>query len=107
MCPLHYVICAEVLAQNICNHTGIQGFLLLPGANSYFKLTHYADDSTCFVKDTCSLQNLFYLLRKFERGTGAKVNLSKTEAMWLGAWSSRSDMPLGLSWVTKMKICGV
>ena len=104
--PLLYVICAEVLAQNIRNHTGIQGFLL-PGAHSYFKIRQYADDSTCFLKDTCSLQNLFYLLRKFERGTGAKLNLSKTEAMWLGAWRSRPDTPLGLSWVPKMKICGV
>ena len=104
--PLLYVICAEVLAQNIRNHTGIQGFLL-PGANSYFKIRQYADDSTCFVKDTYSLQNLFYLLRKFERGTGAKLNLSKTEAMWLGAWRSRTDTPLGLLWVMKMKVCGV
>ena len=104
--PLLYVICAEVLAQNIRNHNGIQGFLL-PGAHSYFKLRQYADDSTCFVKDTFSLHNLFYLLRKFERGTGAKLNLSKTEAMWLGAWRGRPDTPLGLSWVQKMKICGV
>ena len=36
-----------------------------------------------------------------------KLNQSKTEAMWLGAWCSRPDMPRGLSWVTKMKICGV
>ena len=104
--PLLYVICAEVLAQNIRNHNGIQGFLL-PGAHSYFKLRQYADDSTCFVKDTFSLHNLFYLLRKFERGTGAKLNLSKTKAMWLGAWRARPDTPLGLSWVQKMKICGV
>ena len=104
--PLLYVICAEVLAQNIHNHTGIQGFLL-PGANSYFIIREYADDSTCWVKDTFSLQNLFYLLGKYQRGTGAKLNLSKTEAMWLGAWHSRPDTPLGLSRVTKMKICSV
>ena len=82
--PLLYVICAEVLVQNVRNHTGIQGFLL-PGANSYLKIRQYADESTCFVKDTFLLQNLFYLLRKYARGTGAKLNLSKTEAMWLGA----------------------
>ena len=61
--PLLYVICAELLAQNVRNHTGIQGFLL-PGTNSYFKIRQYEADSTCFVKDTFSLQNLFYLLRK-------------------------------------------
>ena len=27
--------------------------------------------------------------------------------MWLGAWWSRSDEPLGLTWVKKMKVLGV
>ena len=27
--------------------------------------------------------------------------------MWLGAWSDRTDEPLGLTWVRKMKILGV
>ena len=27
--------------------------------------------------------------------------------IWLGAWRARPDTPLGLSWVQKMKICGV
>ena len=57
--PLLYVICAEVLAQNVRNNTGIQGFLL-PGANNYLKIRQYADDSTSFVKDTFLLQNLFF-----------------------------------------------
>ena len=27
--------------------------------------------------------------------------------MWLGAWRSRTDEPLGLTWVRKIKILGV
>jgi len=27
--------------------------------------------------------------------------------MWLGAWCACPDTPLGLTWVTKMKILGV
>ena len=27
--------------------------------------------------------------------------------MWLGAWKTREDEPLGLTWVKKMKILGV
>ena len=62
--PLLYVICAEVLEQTVRNHTGIQGFLL-PGANSYLKIRQYVGDSTCFVKDTFLLQNLFcYAIRE-------------------------------------------
>ena len=35
----------------------------------------------------------------YERGSRAKLNVSKTEAMWLGAWRSRADQPFGLTWV--------
>ena len=38
--------------------------------------------------------------------SGAKLNISKTEVMWLGAWRSRDDQPFGLTWVTKMKLLG-
>ena len=54
-----------------------------------------------------SLETLLSLIELYEKGTGAKLNKSKTEAMWLGAWRSRSDEPLGLTWVKKMKILGV
>lgn len=43
----------------------------------------------------------------YELGTGAKLNVSKTEAMWLGAWKDRADQPLGLTWVKKLKMLGV
>ena len=61
-----------------------------------------ADDTTAFLKELQSVSVYVY-----ERGTGAKLNLSKTDQMWLWAWRSRSDEPLGLKWVRKMKILGV
>ena len=105
--PLLYILCAEVLASNIQAENKIQGFLL-PGVRvQQFKMRQYADDSTCFVKDLYSLSVLFLILKRYEFGGGAKLNYSKTEAMWLGAWRSCPDKPLGLKWVTKMKILGV
>ena len=74
---------------------------------THFNIGQYADDSTFFVNDVSSLQKLFQLLRKYELGTGAKLNVNKTEAMWLGAWRTCTDTPLGLTWVNKMKILGV
>ena len=105
--PLLYILCAEVLACNIRAESKIQGFLLPGARGQQFKMRQYADDSTCFVKDLYSLSVLFSILRRYELGTGAKLNYSKTEAMWLGAWRSCPDRPLGLEWVTKMKILGV
>ena len=67
----------------------------------------YADDVFAVLKNLKSLETLLSLIELYEKGTGAKLNKSKTEAMWLGAWRSRSDEPLGLTWVKKMKILGV
>ena len=104
---LLYVLCVEVLAVQIRISPHIRGFLL-PGARGlHFKVRQYADDTTSFLKDFLSLTNLFNVISVYERGTGAKLNRSKTEAMWLGAWKSRTDEPLGLTWVKKMKILGV
>ena len=60
------------------------------------------------VKSVHSLAALARVINVYERGSGAKLNVSKTEAnRWLGAWRSRADQPFGLTWVTKMKILGV
>ena len=64
-------------------------------------------DTTSFVKTVRLLERLFDVIRLYEQGSGAKLNVSKTEAMWLGAWRSHVDKPLGLTWVKKMKILGV
>ena len=105
--PLLYILCVEVLAFLIRNSKNIRGFLL-PGAGSkQFKVRQYADDTTSFVKDYSSLVSLFDLIMIYEKGSGDKLNRSKSEAMWLGVWRSRTDEPLGLTWVRKMKILGV
>lgn len=105
--PMLYVLCVEVLACKIRAIPDIEGFLL-PGADGLqFKVSQYADDTTAFVKDEKSLFFLFNVIRDFERGSGAKLNMAKTEALWLGAWKDRTDKPLGLSWVNKMKILGI
>ena len=105
--PLLYILCVEVLACQIRNSPHIQGFLL-PGANGkQFMVRQYADDMTCFVKDLFSLTHLFKLISIYEKGSGAKLNRSKIEALWLGAWRECADEPFGLTWVRKMKIVGV
>lgn len=53
------------------------------------------------------LKHFFKVMKIYEQGSGAKLNVFKTEAMWLGVLRSRTYQPLGLSWVSKMKILGV
>ena len=42
-------------------------------------------------------------MRKHEKGSGVKLNTTKTEAMWLGRWRNNSDTPYG----PEMRILGV
>ena len=105
--PLLYVLCVEVLTCLIRNCHRVMGFLLPGASGKQFKVTQYADDTTSFVKDYSSLVCLLDLISIYEKGSGARLNRSKTEAMWLGAWRDRIDTPLGLTWVRKMKIVGV
>ena len=105
--PLLYILCVETLACKIKQCSEIEGFLLPGARGAQYKVGLYADDTTSFVKTVRSLERLFDVIRLYEQGSGAKLNVSKTEAMWLGAWRSRVDQPLGLTWVKKMKILGV
>ena len=105
--PLLYVLCVEVLATLIRSSPLITGFLLPDAKGLQFKVRQYTDDTTTFIKGIPSLIQLFNIISLYEKGSGAKLNRSKTEAMWLGEWKTREDEPLGLTWVKKMKILGV
>ena len=105
--PLLYVLVSEVLSTQIRSCPEIEGFLL-PGAGGLqFKVSQYADDATNFVKNERSLCHLLRVVDKYERGSGAKLNTTKSEALWLGRWRSNGASPFGLKWVTKMRILGV
>ena len=60
--------------------------------------TLYADDTTLFVKDLESVQELLEMLENFRRCSGLELNKSKTEAMWLGSWAGRKDKPFSFRW---------
>ena len=82
--PLLYILCVEVLACKIRASNDIEGFLLPGARGAQFKVCQYADDTTAFVKSEKSLLSLFKVISDFESGSGAKLNRSKTEALWLG-----------------------
>ena len=105
--PLLYLICVEVLACLIRNFKSIRGFILPGVKGKHFKVCQYGDDTTSFVKDYNSLVRLIELFSSYEKGSGAKLNRSKTEAMWLGAWHNPTNESLELTWVCKMKILGI
>ena len=107
-CPLSailYVIISEVLNMAINNDPFIKG-VVIEGLE--IKLSQYADDNSCFLIGDKSIFALFDLLNKFEKATGSKINISKTQALWLGENIGRTDKLLNLNWkITSITILGL
>ena len=107
-CPLSallYVLCAEVLGITIRNEPSIKGFHF---NNEEHKSSQYADDMYASVTDLISVDNLFFVLKKYEKATQSRVNSDKTEGLWVGNWKNKKEKPQGLKWNNKgVKTLGV
>lgn len=65
------------------------------------------DDTTAVLSDLNSANALFSLLEEFEKASGLKLNVKKTEAMWIGSLKSCEDQPFGVKWQTCIKFLRV
>ena len=106
--PLLYVLVSEVLAVNIRANPRIIG-LSVPGApQALSPISQYADDTSLIVTSDIAIAAIFEVYALFERGSGAKLNQSKSKGLWLGSWSGRTDPPVTLDWTSaKIKVLGV
>ena len=105
-CPLSgllFVLGIELLNLAIQTNSNIKGIKV---GDEEIKNTLDADDTTLFVKDLESVQELLEMLEKFRRCSGLELNKSKTEAMWLGSWAGRKDKPFGFRW-PEVSACAV
>ena len=47
-------------------------------------------------------------VRLYERASGGRLNIGKTEGLWLGPWRGRPDKPFGFTWTSvRVKVLGV
>ena len=98
----------KVLAANVRCHPDITG-LRLPGLSSPFPvLSLYADDTSAVSYSDRATRAIFSVYGRFEKGTGAKLNLGKCEGVWLGSWRGRLDTPVPIKWTSAfLKVVGV
>ena len=90
-CPLSgllFVIGIEVLVNAIKSKTTIKGIKV---GEKEIKVSLYADDTTVFVRDLHSVEELLALLNDFINLYGLEINTIKTEGMWLGCWEKKKN----------------
>ena len=101
-CPLSsllYVLCIEVLCLEIKTNTNIKG---LEYMSKQHKDLSYADDLSILTTSIESIDPIFNILDKFQKATNAKINIEKTEALWIGTWKENTITPMGLKWTNTM-----
>ena len=97
-CPLSgilFALCAEILAQAIRNNSNTKGIQIY---DKEYKISQYADDTTAFVSDASSAENLFELLSMFRDVSSLELNKSKTEGMWLGSCRQNTSTHFDIAW---------
>ena len=74
--PFLYILALEALAYRIREDNEIKGVLV---KEEEIKLTLFADDMTCFLRDIASYHRLVATLQLFSRFSNLQVNNDKTE----------------------------
>jgi len=97
-------MCVEIVAIAVRNDVNIKGIKI---SDSETKLLRLADGTTAILADLNSAQALLKILDDFEKVSGLKLNIMKTEAMWIGSLQSCEDEPLGFKWKTCVKCLGI
>ena len=106
MAPLLYVCIIETLLIKIRSDPSIKGFKS-PTSNEHFLLSAFADDTNFFNDGPQSTNNILSTFDTFGKASGSKINLDKTEAMWLGRYKNRIDQPLSIKWVNNVEVLGM
>ena len=104
---LLYTLVAEVLRGSHKKLQGYQG-VRLPGSSEESKISQYVDDGNLTLVDEYSIAKAFEIVHIFEKSTGSKLNLDKTEGMWFGSMAGRTDGQLNIKWRTDfIKVLGI
>jgi hypothetical protein len=62
------------------------------------KIFQYADDTSILVQSDRALQALFSLFERYERASGARLNVAKSHGLLVGSWKQRVNLPIELNW---------
>jgi hypothetical protein len=100
-----FILCGEMLSTYIRNSTSIKGINVY---GTVQKVLQFADDTLLLAKDANDIKQYLYILEKFGKCSGLKVNKSKTELIDLQAREKPATKLHGLQWCTgEFKYLGI
>ena len=91
--PYLFISAVEILSSKIRSLGDING---IKNGGTEIKTSQLTDDTTCFIKDDVSLQNMLIVFDKFKKCAGLKMNIDKTIAKPLGPYTPQGTC--GLDW---------
>lgn len=103
--PALYVLAIEPLLQRLSCDSRISKFLLPPGSPPV-ALFAYADDLSIVVPDEASVCTVLDVIDSYCRASGARLNRSKSAAMYLNSTPSSPQPVHGLPVKTRLRILG-
>lgn len=98
----------QILCSQIHSSKSIQGIAI--GNNKEVKLSVYADDMCMFLSNANSANKAFEVLNNFQQCSSMKINVNKTEAMWIGSArhnNGKHGVKAEVIWTTVVKILGI
>ena len=105
LCSPCYIVVAEVLGQPLEFARILGGS---PGSSEESKIGQYVDDGYLTLLDDFSISKTFEIIHIYEKSSGSKLNLGKTEGTWFGSMAARRDGPVNIKWRTDcIKILGI
>jgi exonuclease III len=106
-CPISaniFILIVEILAIAIRSNPDIVGIII---NGKEFKISQYADDTCLFLADQNSLKKVLQDFESFKNCSGLRVNMDKSEAIWIGASSNFRHKPYGLKWTRGATCLGI
>ena len=97
--PLLYTLIIETLVTAIRHDKRIEG-IPVPGSQDESKISAYADDGTLTLKDDRSVARAFEVIQQYEAASGSKLNMEKTEGIYVGQQAGRTTGPVPITWKT-------
>ena len=100
-CPLSallFLLVVEILGDRI-RHNKSDGLeIKIKNQSKFIQVSQLADDTTVFLKNEKAIKNCLCTINTFGKVSGLKLNIDKTEGLWLGAGKNRHDNFANINW---------